>query len=649
VEEAGQLGRMMCPACNARYDGGQFCAKDGALLVKDQNATKEDMVGKVLADRYRILRLLGEGGMGQVYEAQHVNINKRFAIKLLRPEIVANPEAVQRFRQEAWSASSIGHENIIEIDDFATLPSGSVYLAMEFLSGQSLAERMKMGPPLEVGEALDIFVQVAHGLSAAHDKGIIHRDMKPENVFLAARQGRTVVKILDFGIAKVSGAEGSHSLTRTGAIFGTPHYMSPEQALGKPLDLRSDVYSVGVIMYEVFTGKVPFEAESFMGILTKHITAEPKRPSEVAASVPPEMEAVILRAMAKDLSQRYGSMEELANDLLEVMRAYAPHLLTPSGQTPMLPTRTPSQPMRTPSAQMHVSSGSRPPIAPTMVAPSGAHAKQQRTPSGLVRPNIPQTLMAGGSGPIPVRQPTPMSVPLASGDPGRAPQPGGFVSTDNVEAIPYAYGEPKKKGSMGVILAAVGVLVAGGAAAAFVVFHKPADLPPATVVAPVPAPAPKVEPIPTPTPAAPEMLSVIVDTEPPQAKILKDGVRIGETPEEVKVPKGNTVKVTLKKDGYLEETIEVDPSKGHKMVVKLDKEHSSAPREKRGKAVYSQPANTPARPLPTLKMPPTPSPTPAPTPAPAPSKKKSADPYERLDDAPSTPSKKSREDVLNPY
>jgi serine/threonine-protein kinase len=627
---------MVCPACNARYDGGQFCAKDGALLVKDQHAGKEDMVGKVLADRYRIIKLLGEGGMGQVYEAQHVNINKRFAIKLLRPEIVANPEAVQRFRQEAWSASSIGHENIIEIDDFATLPSGSVYLAMEFLSGQSLAERMKVGPPLDVGEALDIFVQVARGLSAAHDKGIIHRDMKPENVFLAVRHNRTVVKILDFGIAKVSGAEGSHSLTRTGAIFGTPHYMSPEQALGKALDLRSDIYSVGVIMYEVFTGKVPFEAESFMGILTKHITNEPKRPTEVAPTVPPEMEAVILKAMAKDPAQRYANMEELAHDLLDVMHIYAPHMLSASGNIPAVPGRTPSQPMRTPSAQMHVSTGSKPPMIV-----SGSHQVSQRTPSGLQRPGA--TVMAGGQ--VRARSATPSGVPIApmaSGEPGRAPLPSGYVSTDNVSVMPYGQ-EPKRKSSTGMIVGAVLVLLAGGGVAAFVVFRKPADPPPVAIVAPPPVEKPVVAP-----PAGPEMLSVIVDTEPPQAKMYKDGVRIAETPEEVKIEKGKTIKLTLKKDGYLEETIEVDPSKGHKMVVKLDKEHT-ATREKK-KPVYSMPANTPARPGASLPKPP-PVAAPPTVAAPPLTKKKaqSADPYERLDDAPSTPSKKSREDVLNPY
>ncbi|HEY1587199.1 MAG TPA: protein kinase, partial [Polyangia bacterium] len=323
---------MVCPACNSRYDeGGAFCSRDGTPLVKDPQAQKTDLVGQILADRYRVVRLIGEGGMGQVYEAQHVNINKRFALKLLRPEIVSNGEAVARFRQEAWSASSIGHENIIEIEDFATLPSGAVYLAMEFLDGQALADRMRQEPALTFGEALDIMLQVSSGLAAAHDKGIVHRDMKPENIFLAQKYGRPLVKILDFGIAKVSGAEGNRSLTRTGTIFGTPHYMSPEQALGKTLDHRADVYSVGVIMYELFTGKVPFEAESFMGILTKHITTQPMPPRQLAPErqIPVEIEAVILRALAKEAEDRHQSMAELSAELATIASELAPEVLMP--------------------------------------------------------------------------------------------------------------------------------------------------------------------------------------------------------------------------------------------------------------------------------------------------------------------------------
>src|SRR5262245_52604961 len=212
---------VVCPACNSRYDEGiQFCPRDGTHVVNDNSG---DEVGKVLADRYKVLRKLGEGGMGEVYEAQHVYIEKRFAIKLLRKEIMTNQEAVTRFYQEARAASAIGHENIVEIDDFGHLPDGRAYLAMEYLERQSLAEAAR--EPMRLERALEVTCQVCRGLAAAHAKGIIHRDMKPENVFLVREpSGREIAKILDFGIAKVSGADahGNPNLTRTGTVFGTP-------------------------------------------------------------------------------------------------------------------------------------------------------------------------------------------------------------------------------------------------------------------------------------------------------------------------------------------------------------------------------------------------------------------------------------------
>ena len=179
---------MRCPTCDARFDAAStFCANDGARLVPAGEDGAE-LIGAVLADRYRIVKLLGEGGMGRVYAAQHVNISKQLAIKVLRPEVTAVPSTVARFRQEARSASSIGHENIIEIEDFATLPDGTVYLAMEMLEGESLGDRMREPPPLPLAEGLDIMIQVGNGLAAAHEKGIVHRDMKPENIFLARKQ-----------------------------------------------------------------------------------------------------------------------------------------------------------------------------------------------------------------------------------------------------------------------------------------------------------------------------------------------------------------------------------------------------------------------------------------------------------------------------
>src|SRR5688572_6522527 len=282
--------------------------------------------GEVLDGRYKIIRKLGEGGMGEVYAAEHVHIEKRFAIKLLRPEIVSNAEAVQRFRQEARSSSSIGHRNIIAIEDFGQLPDGRIYMCMELLNGAALNDLIQQPQPVE--RLLNILIQTGHGLAAAHAKNIVHRDMKPENVFVTIdANNQDIPKLLDFGIAKVAGNDGQNNLTRTGTIFGTPFYMAPEQALGNPVDARTDIYAIGVIMYEVFAGSLPFQGESFMGILTQHITTEPEPVAQRAAKanrhLPPGLADVITRCMQKNPAQRFGTMDELVNALVAIYRGVA--------------------------------------------------------------------------------------------------------------------------------------------------------------------------------------------------------------------------------------------------------------------------------------------------------------------------------------
>jgi serine/threonine-protein kinase len=521
--EVHALAQKVCPACNSRYEAEvAFCSRDGTPLVHDPNAGKSDLVGQVIADRYRVMRLIGEGGMGQVYEAQHVNINRRFALKLLRPEIVSNPEAVARFRQEAWSASSIGHDNIIEIDDFATLPNGSVYLAMEYLHGRALSERMRAEPRMQLDESLAILLQVCSGLSAAHEKGIVHRDMKPENVYLAEKHGRVVAKILDFGIAKVSGAEGSQSLTRTGTIFGTPHYMSPEQALGRPLDHRSDIYSVGVIMYEAFTGRVPFEAESFMGILTKHITAQPSPPRELAPErdIPPEIEAVILKAMEKEASARQQSMGELLAELTAIAEHYAPHVLT-------------------------LASGS-------MSAQLSAVSLRGATP-----------VRAFGAA-----HPTPGALPVAHT--GRIT---GSRTAPPVGVLAQVDDEGVARKSRGGLYAVLALAVAALGVCGYQLLKKPP-----VVATPVVAPTPVEKPTVAPAPAAPDVV-ILVDSEPVGAQILRDGKSIGDTPEDVRLVNGKPETVVLVKPGYQPDTLLLTTKDSPRRIVRLVRSAPKEPKE----------------------------------------------------------------------
>ncbi len=276
------------------------------------------MVGSTIDGRYRVEARIGEGGMGVVYRASHVVLRKALAIKVMRSEQANDAEVVQRFVQEAQSSSAIGHPNIIGISDFGTTADGSVYFAMEFLEGQTLGKAMEQGP-LPVARAIDVFLQITSALEAAHQRGIVHRDLKPDNIFLVQRgDQRDFVKILDFGIAKVKNAAAK--ITRTGMVFGTPHYMSPEQAAGQAVDQRSDIYSLGVIMFQVFAGQLPFDAESYMGVMTKHMFDPPPQPSKILPSLRGPIEDIILMALAKKPEQRYQSMLEIKDDLERVRR-----------------------------------------------------------------------------------------------------------------------------------------------------------------------------------------------------------------------------------------------------------------------------------------------------------------------------------------
>lgn len=306
---------FVCAECGQSNPTAGFCPEDGSPLV---DRGDDVLIGSEIGV-YRVARLLGVGGMGRVYKAVHPSIGSRVAVKVLSYECAQNAEMVDRFLNEAKAVNLIRHENIVNIIDLNKLPDGRPYIIMEYLDGAALADVIEKQGPLPLGGLAKLVGEVLSALGAAHRNTIVHRDLKPDNIFVSP-QGRATV--LDFGIAKLrpelSGGVGP---TRTGSLLGTPHYMAPEQAMAQRVDARTDVYAVGVILYESVTGRRPFQADSLFQLLHMQVNEQPTPPRALRPDLPPEYEAVIFRAMAKDPAHRFQSTDELAHALDLASRA----------------------------------------------------------------------------------------------------------------------------------------------------------------------------------------------------------------------------------------------------------------------------------------------------------------------------------------
>ncbi len=497
-------------------------------------------VGQVYGEKYRIVRLLGQGSMGAVYEGENVRIRRKVAIKTLHQGMAEKGDTLQRFEREAQAAGRIGSRHICEVLDMGDLPDGSRYMVMEHLDGVTLQQHIRSMGRLGPQEASPIVQQLLDGLGAAHAAGIIHRDLKPANVFLVRGPGKPdFVKILDFGVSKFSVLSDEMSMTRTGAVLGTPYYMSPEQAKGsRGTDARSDLYAVGVILYECITGQVPFSAETFNELLFRIVLESPPPAESFVPDLPPEFAAIIRKAMAREPADRYQSAQEFKQVLADwsekaetAASSQFDGLMTLDAQTVMRtspfaqPGLRPAPPSTTASGLVVMDAGAPPPVAvaslgtviidPAVVPSGGAGAAG---PNGAARPH-------GGAKTAPLPQWGGPMAPgvIAAGE----PVPGASFGNDGrgmypAPVVPGAYGlspntlteaaprpslyQPSRRPMRAVAFVGIATGLLIGVAAWALLWRHDAD--------PVPAPAASSAPALSSVPASPSAAPPVASSEP---------------------------------------------------------------------------------------------------------------------------------------
>jgi serine/threonine-protein kinase len=311
------MNKFDCPHCGKPH----LMLLDRCPETGEAISEVHKLEGVVLADRYKLERRISEGGMGVVYEAHHIKLGRRVAVKLLHPYLRVSAETMKRFENEARLAASIGHKNIVDVIDLGR-HQGLPYFVMEYLDGEGLNEALRQRGTLPRAEAVDLCIEILDALTAVHAKGVIHRDLKPGNIMLVTQPGGSrIVKVLDFGICRLQDqTQSALNLTRTGSVFGTPRYMSPEQAKGnKEIDHRADLYSVGVILYRCITGGFPFQGDNYNALLNAIANDDPTPPSKHLDTIPDGLEAIIIKAITRGIGERYQSAE----GFIEALAPYA--------------------------------------------------------------------------------------------------------------------------------------------------------------------------------------------------------------------------------------------------------------------------------------------------------------------------------------
>ena len=317
--------QKICPTCGTEYPlSERFCPRDGTALRSASGTA--DLLGSVVAERYHILKKLGEGGMGTVYLAEHVKMGRKSALKVMNPGMNTDPDAIARFNREAANASRLSHPNICGIYDFGETTDGLIYLAMEFIEGKALTDLIEAEGSLAPARAASIVHQTADALQVAHDAGIVHRDLKPDNIMVTkSRDGSDLVKVVDFGIAKASSSD-AQKVTKTGLVVGTPEYMSPEQLAGDKLDGRSDIYSLGLVAFNCLTGKLPFPSETAQEAMIMRLTDRPRTLAEMRPELiwPDELQAVMSKALAREAAERYENAAQFGREFGTAAAAMTP-------------------------------------------------------------------------------------------------------------------------------------------------------------------------------------------------------------------------------------------------------------------------------------------------------------------------------------